>query len=60
MFTIELTITNPASNESRRIVRQFDPATMTQAKWAAAFTPAVKPEIDALVASADANEPQKW
>ena len=60
MFTIELTITNPTSGENQRIIRQFDPATMTQAKWAAAFPVAVKPAIDALVASAPANEPAVW
>lgn len=59
MFTIELSIRNPIANESQRLVYQFDPATMTQAKWTAAF-PAVKTVIDAMAASAVAVEPLKW
>jgi hypothetical protein len=48
------------SGESQLITRQFDPATMTQAKWAAAFPAVVKPAIDALVQSAATAEPTTW
>jgi hypothetical protein len=60
MFIIELSLRNPMSGESQLITRQFDPATMTQAKWAAAFPAVVKPAIDALVQSAATAEPTTW
>jgi hypothetical protein len=60
MFIIELTLRNPMNGESQLITRQFDPSTMTQAKWAAAFPVAVKPAIDALVLSAQTSEPTPW
>lgn len=59
MFTIELNLANPVTGQSKRMFYQFDPATMTQAKWSAAFA-AVKAEIDALSALAVQNNPPTW
>jgi hypothetical protein len=58
MFKIDLTITNPMTGETRNLRYQFDPATMAQAKWTAAY-PTVQTAIDALVTAAT-NEPPKW
>lgn len=59
MYTIELTIKNPITGESRRLIYQFNPATMTQAKWTAAF-PTVETEINGLVTASEPNEPPTW
>lgn len=59
MFVINVTISNPMARESRTIDRQFDPATMTQAKWTAAW-PTIKAEIDALMGTAQTAEPTPW
>lgn len=61
LFRIEVRIVNPMAGTERTIVRQFDPASMDQAKWNTAF-PAVKPLIDELKtdAATNPNEPAVW
>lgn len=59
MFKIDLTIMNPMTGETRNLRYQFDPATMSQAKWSAAY-PTVQTVIDALATSATTTEPPKW
>lgn len=59
MYRIILTIINPQTGDSKVIEKQFDPALMSQAKWTAAY-PAVKVEIDALVAESTPKEKDTW
>ena len=60
MYKITVTLENPISGGRKAMIYQFDPATMTQAKWSGAF-PAVKAELDALVAdSVPPKEPPTW
>lgn len=51
MYRIQITIENPMLGESELLTYQFDPATLTQAKWDAGY-PTVKARIDKLLASA--------
>ena len=59
MYKITLTLANPMTGDNEVLVFQFDPPTLDQAKWSAAF-PTMKARLDALVARAAATEPAKW
>lgn len=60
-FRIELRVVNPMAGTERTIVRQFDPAQMTQQKWNLAF-PQVQGIITELVndSAVNPNEPPVW
>ncbi len=51
MYKIYITVENPVLGENRALVYQFDPATLTQAKWDGGFT-TVRAKIDELLAAA--------
>lgn len=61
LLRIELNIINPMAGTSRNLSYQFDPATMTQAKWSAAF-PTVQGKINEVATDAgtNPNEPPVW
>lgn len=65
MYKIQLVIVNPmgsktdGSADSERLLYQFDPTTMTAAKWAAAF-PAVQASVNTLVTRSAPEEPATW
>lgn len=59
MFKITLIIESPLTRESESMVYQFDPVTLNQAKWNAAF-PAVKTKLDELVLRSTPKEPLTW
>lgn len=56
MYRLTVVIENRETGDNTQVQRLFDPATLTQAKWAAAWPAAIKPAIDALVASSTPNE----
>lgn len=51
VYTMEVTVRNPLSGESKRVFRQFNPANVTLAKWDNFYTNVVGPAVDELVAS---------
>jgi hypothetical protein len=51
MYRITVFLENPMLGESRMLTYQFDPATLNQAKWDAAF-PTIRARVDDLVTSA--------
>lgn len=59
MYRITLTLTNPMTSDNEVLNFQFDPPTLDQAKWNAAF-PTVKARLDALVARSVTKEPATW
>lgn len=61
MFLITLTMQNPLAPSVPAIDLkfQFDPATMTQAKWAGAF-PTVQSALNQLIADTTPKEPAIW
>lgn len=59
MYKIQLILQNPMTGDNEVMTYQFDPATLTQTKWAAAF-PAVQTRLQALVTRATPLEPQTW
>lgn len=59
MYTITLSLRNPITGDSEVMTYQFDPATLTQAKWSAAFT-AVQAKLTTLVSRATPLEPPTW
>jgi hypothetical protein len=63
MYTITLTIKNPVTGRARQLYYQFDPNTLDQAKWSAAF-PFIQTELNALKGDSAAGgaspEPPTW
>lgn len=59
MYKVNLTFTNPVTGDTQALVFQFDPATLTQAKWNAAF-PAVQGALATLQARSQPLEPLTW
>lgn len=59
MYKITLTLLNPQTGDSNELTYQFDPATITQAKWDAAF-PAVQAQLTALVTLSSPKEVATW
>lgn len=59
MYKIQLIVQNPLTGANRTLVFKFDPATITEAKWTAAYS-TVRAEIDGLVAAAATTEPPAW
>lgn len=59
MYRIRLALENTQTGDSQMLIYQFDPATLTQAKWSAAF-PAVSAALQALVAASTPKEPATW
>ncbi len=57
-YVLRIQITNPMTGGVREIVRQFDPTTITQAKWSALGTPVQGMVTDLLAEStAGTTEP---
>lgn len=59
MYRIQLTLLNPIANDSEALTFQFDPATLTQAKWTAAF-PTVQTSLNTLISRSTPKEPLQW
>lgn len=61
ILRVELNIVNAQAGTNRLVRRQFDPASMTAAKWAAAW-PLVQGLINELKddATTNPNEPETW
>lgn len=59
MYKIILTLSNPMAADSEVMEFQFDPATLNQAKWNAAFD-AVAARLATLKARAANEEPPTW
>lgn len=59
MYRIQLLLLNPMGNDSETLAFQFDPATLTQAKWSAAF-PTVQASLNTLVQRSTPKEPPTW
>ena len=63
MYKIQLTVVNPmqidGSGDSERVLFQFDPATLDEAKWTSAF-PAVQAMLATLENRSTPNEPPTW
>jgi hypothetical protein len=59
MYRIQLTLSDPLMGDSETLTFQFDPATLNQAKWNAAF-PTVQGSLTTLVTRATPKEPPTW
>jgi hypothetical protein len=59
MYKIQLSITNPMTGDSEILTYEFDPTTMTQAKWSGAW-PAFQTSLNTLVTRSTPLEPPKW
>lgn len=59
ILKITLTIENPATGESRVIMRLIDPANFPQTKWNQGYN-LVNPLITGLVAAAVTSEAPTW
>jgi hypothetical protein len=59
VYRIILRVVNPMTTESRTLDYQFDPASMTQAKWDGAYA-AVQAKINELTTAAPTSEPPTW
>ena len=59
MYRINLTFSNPITGDNQVLAFEFDPATLTQAKWDAAF-PAVQAALATLQARSTPLEPPTW
>lgn len=59
MFRIRLSLENPLTGDSEGMVFQFDPASLTQAKWNTAYA-AVAAKLATLVANSTPKEPATW
>lgn len=59
MYKINLTLSNPLTGDSEVLIFQFDPATLTQAKWNAAFA-TLQASLNALKARSTPLEPATW
>jgi amino acid permease len=59
MYTITVTIKNPVTSKTAQLYYQFDPNTLDQAKWSAAF-PAVQAELNTLKTASAGEEPPVW
>jgi hypothetical protein len=59
MYRINLTLTNAMTGDSVTMTFQFDPATLTQAKWNAAF-PSVQAQLVGLQQLSTPKEPATW
>jgi hypothetical protein len=59
VYRISLTLTNAMTGDSSVITFQFDPTTLTQAKWNAAFG-AVQAQLTTLHDLSTPKEPATW
>jgi hypothetical protein len=59
MYTITVTLKNPITSKTAQLYYQFDPNTLDQAKWSAAF-PAVAAELATLKTASTTEEPPVW
>lgn len=57
VYRAVLSIENPLTGEARLLKFKFDPASLTLAKWSAAY-PQIQAKVDELVAAAATSEPQ--
>jgi hypothetical protein len=60
MYLISLSLSNPMVHSAPTTLSyQFDPSTLTAAKWASAL-PAVQSALTALVSASTSSEPSTW
>jgi len=55
-YEIQINVSNPVTGESRLLKFQFDPATLTSAKWDGAYVQ-VSAAVNDLLASAVTSQP---
>lgn len=59
MYKITLAMSDPLTGDTEVLTYQFDPASLTQAKWSTAF-PAVNAALQTLTTRAAPKEPPTW